>query len=151
MLDEKSLKILEKLEKEDALTPDNVVQEARSPDSPLHDKFEWDDDVAAHQHRLYQARKLIGSIKIERVVNTRTVSVPKYIHDPRTSDQGYIATTRLKSAKKIALEAVMREYQAIDNALARAEGMAAVLGVEADVRRLRAMAKKSADKIGKAA
>lgn len=37
-------------------TPEALVQAARSPRSPAHKHFEWDDERAAHQHRLTQAR-----------------------------------------------------------------------------------------------
>lgn len=58
------------------LKPESVVEEARSSRSPLHSKFTWDDTIAAHEHRLYQARHLIrvvvnvmpnGSSEEERV------------------------------------------------------------------------------------
>lgn len=42
------------------LLPEVVVDEARSPKSPLHSRFTWDDTEAAHQHRLWQARQLIS-------------------------------------------------------------------------------------------
>lgn len=41
------------------LTPAAVVQSAAADDSPLHDKFEWDDTVAGREYRLWQARELI--------------------------------------------------------------------------------------------
>ena len=41
------------------LKPIAVVEAARSPDSPLHSRFQWDDTMAAHQWRLEQARQLI--------------------------------------------------------------------------------------------
>lgn len=41
------------------LHPEVVVDAARSPDSVLHDCFEWDDSVAASEYRVWQARKLI--------------------------------------------------------------------------------------------
>lgn len=46
------------------LTPALVVEDARHQSSPLHLCFEWNDEHAAHQHRLAQARKLIGSIVV---------------------------------------------------------------------------------------
>lgn len=58
------------------LKPESVVEEARSSRSPLHSRFTWDDTIAAHEHRLYQARRLIrvtvsvipnGSSEEERV------------------------------------------------------------------------------------
>jgi hypothetical protein len=44
------------------LRPDAVVEAARAEDSPLHDKFEWDDGAAAEKYRLVQARYLINVI-----------------------------------------------------------------------------------------
>lgn len=41
------------------LLPEHVVQSAKANNSPLHSRFEWDNSVAAHQYRLWQARQLI--------------------------------------------------------------------------------------------
>lgn len=41
------------------LKPELVVEEARRPSSPLHSRFQWDDSVAAHEYRIFQARNLI--------------------------------------------------------------------------------------------
>lgn len=49
------------------ITPRAVVDDAASPKSPLHPCFEWDDDKAADAHRLWQARKLIGSIVVAEI------------------------------------------------------------------------------------
>lgn len=46
------------------LTPEIVVNEAQAESSPLHDGFEWDDSVAAHEYRLHQARHIINCIVI---------------------------------------------------------------------------------------
>ncbi len=49
------------------LTPQVVVEDASNVGSPLHRCFEWNDDKAAHQFRLSQARKLIGSIVVAQI------------------------------------------------------------------------------------
>lgn len=41
------------------LQPEAVVRAATPESSPLHSRFEWNDDVAAQAHRLWQARQLI--------------------------------------------------------------------------------------------
>ena len=46
------------------ITADEVVELAKDPDNPMHGYFEWDNQKAGHQYRLYQARKLIAGIKI---------------------------------------------------------------------------------------
>ena len=46
------------------LDPDIVLEEARPPTSPIHDRFEWDDSVAAEAWRKEQAHSLIRSVKV---------------------------------------------------------------------------------------
>jgi len=49
------------------LTPQNVVDEARPVDHPLHHHFEWDDAVSGHEFRIIQARQLIRRVTVTRV------------------------------------------------------------------------------------
>lgn len=49
------------------ITPRNVVADAQAHNSPLHRCFEWDDAKAADEHRLQQARHLIGAIVVVQV------------------------------------------------------------------------------------
>lgn len=42
------------------LRAEDVVDAARDEASPLHASFTWDDNAAAHQYRIWQARRLIG-------------------------------------------------------------------------------------------
>ena len=42
------------------LQPHHVVEYAKDPETLLHSKFEWEDSVAGHQYRLWQARKVIS-------------------------------------------------------------------------------------------
>lgn len=44
------------------LTPEDILDDAKNDNSPLHSFFEWSDSTAAHQHRLHQARGLIRSV-----------------------------------------------------------------------------------------
>lgn len=41
------------------VSPQMVLDRARDESSPLHDCFEWDNDVAAEKYRLVQARVLL--------------------------------------------------------------------------------------------
>lgn len=73
--------VLDELSKQTEVTARDVVDAARSSQSPLHDYFEWDDRLAADHYRLRQARNMLGAIKIkyiEKVANqdgaTQTVS-----------------------------------------------------------------------------
>ena len=44
--------------------PHDLLDVARSPDSPLHEMFTWDNDLAAEKWRLAQARKLITAVRV---------------------------------------------------------------------------------------
>lgn len=51
-------------DKKGSLTALVVLQGARVKRSPLHTLFEWDDNVAAHEYRLVQAREVLRSVVI---------------------------------------------------------------------------------------
>lgn len=51
------------------LQPELVVAKARPKTSPLHDRFTWDDSVAGHQYRIWQARQLIR-VSVEILAGT---------------------------------------------------------------------------------
>ena len=55
---------LERLKLAGPLTAERVLDEASDRSSPLYKYFEWDNDKAAHQYRLEQARRLIRSIEV---------------------------------------------------------------------------------------
>jgi len=59
------------------LRPADVVEAALNPKSPLHGCFEWDDDKAAKQYRLEQARKLIREVRVEYADQ---LSAPVFVH-----------------------------------------------------------------------
>lgn len=46
------------------ITPEAVVSDAERESSPLHNLFEWDDEVAGGKYRLIQAAELIRSVRV---------------------------------------------------------------------------------------
>jgi hypothetical protein len=48
------------------IDPEAVVAKAKSKRSAMHNEFEWDDTVAAHEHRLATARTIVRSIQCVR-------------------------------------------------------------------------------------
>jgi len=46
------------------VNPKDVLKDAADRKSPYHSFFEWNDTKAAYEHRLWQARQLLGRIKI---------------------------------------------------------------------------------------
>ena len=54
----------ERLEAEGRLTAETLVDENREEGTPLHEEFEWRDDVAAEEWRKQQARMIINSLVV---------------------------------------------------------------------------------------
>lgn len=108
---------LARIEKsEGELTPTAVLDRARSANSSLHGHFEWDDNIAAEQHRLSQAGELIRSIVID--VTHSNVEPPKatraYVSVQRESGRSYVAT-------QTAMSDVELRRQVLDRAWAELE------------------------------
>tara|TARA_R100001082_G_C4245518_1_gene109240 strand:+ start:61 stop:555 length:495 start_codon:yes stop_codon:yes gene_type:complete len=69
---------LETIQQENGkVTAHLVLDHARPISSPLHPIFQWDDEQAAEQYRLHQARNLIRSIE---VVKPEGTNEPVYVH-----------------------------------------------------------------------
>lgn len=117
------------------ITPQQIVDAARNEDSPLHRFFEWDDDKAAEQYRLDQARTLLRSCQVEVTVSDRKVQVPYYVRDPEadTMDQGYVESGRLKTQEDLSREVLLTEFQRAGSQLARARRLAAYFGAVEEV------------------
>lgn len=82
------------------LTPQEVLRRAADPDSPLHGMFEWDDSEAAREYRLWQARTLLGAIRIEVEPNrppVRLQNVIRVVDEER--ERGYVSLTSAMSSE----------------------------------------------------
>lgn len=126
-----ALKELKQLEdRKGRLTPEQVLEAASDPKSALHSQFEWDDSKAAYAHRLDQARELIRRVKIELVVEERTIKAVAYVRDPdrQTSEPGYINSMRV--TKRTAGAVLTAELNAIYADLKRAYGIAEAKSAE---------------------
>ena len=133
---EDKLKALQAIEAASGvLTPEAVLEAAKSPESILHDSFTWDDSEAAHQHRLYQARKLISSVKVQIKTETQTISTVFYVRDPNApkETQGYVSLNHLKRDDDLAREALLQEFSRVASALERARHLASALKMESEI------------------
>lgn len=134
------------------LTPDAVVADAKSPESPLHDQFEWDDSAAANQYRLDQARSLIRTMRIEVTTESRTVSTVRYVRDPSAGEeQGYVEVTKLKDDRALARDALLAELVALNARFVRAHSLADALGLSAEFVELRDRVESLRERITRAA
>jgi len=74
------------------IVPEDVVNDAEDPKSPLHRYFDWDDASAAHTARCDKAAHLIRICKVNvRVSPSKTVEVRAFInvreHEPETETE----------------------------------------------------------------
>ena len=82
------------VEESDGLTPDAVVEAARLRWSPLHDYFEWDNDIAAEKHRIAQARHLLNHIRVEIVYDSDRREVQKKFFNVKVSREDEASSRR---------------------------------------------------------
>lgn len=120
------------------LTPEAVVEDAKSKSSPLHDKFTWDIKKAAYAHWLDQARALIRTVRYEHRTETRVISAVAYVRNPESEpgEQGYVHTKKLRSDVDLSREAVAYEFARALAALNRAREIAVVLEIDGDIDKL---------------
>jgi hypothetical protein len=76
------------------LTPALVVDEASKPKSPGHQWFTWDDQQAAYERRLDQARYLIRAVVIVRIDQKPIEPVRALVNVRRVEDGEHIRVYR---------------------------------------------------------
>lgn len=98
------------------LTPQDILDDARNGNSPLHSFFEWNDSAAAEQHRLAQARGLIRSVVAiytspdKPAVRQRAyVSIRGAGQEAHYREVGHAMS--VKSTRDIVLKTAWREFQ----------------------------------------
>lgn len=106
--------------REGVLTAAAVVAEAADHTSPLHAYFEWNDEAAAVQHRLEQARQLIKSYRV-RIVSEeeQTSQVRAWISEPDRGGYSMVVD-------------VVRDEERREAEMARIRAQAALIATKAD-------------------
>lgn len=146
----KAKKELEKIRRANKgrLHPESVVKSARSKRSPIHDYFEWEDSVAAHNFRVQQASELIR-ITVE-VLPSSSVPSRVYVSLPsdRLSGGGYRSTKEVllrSSTREEMLQSALVDLQALERKYGRLIELTDVFAASAHFRRkLREILKRSA-------
>ena len=118
-----------------AITPQAVVDEATPKKSPIHPAFEWRNDVAANEHRKWQARNLIRSVRVvEQDVQGEKQTTPAYIHvrpqTAETRDGGYHPAAT-----------VISDFDLFERAISEAHQK--LISAERSVNELRSLAQKT--------
>jgi len=95
-----------------ALTPDALLERARSANSAGHDHFEWADGKAAHLHRISQAGDLIRAITID--VTHSNVEPPKtvraFVSVEREGQRSYTSTVHAMSDAELRKQVVAKAW-----------------------------------------
>lgn len=122
-------------ERDGGIRPSVVVEEARADESPLHAPFEWDDEVASEQYRLWQARKLVRNVVpviYERSADTgeRVEREIPFVHVPAKGDEpsqyrdlDSLATDTDAFAR--AFDSAMQKLRVAQRSVAELEGLVA--------------------------
>lgn len=141
--------VLESLEQNGRLTPHDVLDEARHPDSPLHARFNWDDESAAESWRLEQARRLIRSVQVRITIEETHYSVPMRVRDPGKSahEAGYVGQAVLREDPDAARKMLRYEFDRVLSLVTRAAVYAHAVGLDGDVDALRASVSKLLKKL----
>jgi len=90
----KDTKILDELRKiakknRGLVRPEQVVMAAVDEASPLHGQFLWNDEKAAHEYRLWQARELIAAYWVVEPASQAPIRLLLSLTSDRPAKQGY--------------------------------------------------------------
>jgi hypothetical protein len=107
-------------ERDGKVTPDAVVEAARPKTSPLHSHFQWNNDKAAHEYRLWQARQLIAVVVFERAPNDLQRTFTSVVLEKETSSGAVIVERAYVETKK-ALENPNLRQQILEEAIREAK------------------------------
>ena len=123
---------LRELEAEDRLTPERVLEDARSETSPLHDLFDWDVEKAARRHWLDRSREIIGAFRVSVEVKKTIHVIPRYVEDPDKlpGAQGYVSMDAVKQDDMLARRVLIAECNRVIGAVTRARGIAAAVDMQ---------------------
>ena len=80
---------------------DPIIEEARSVTNPLHDQFEWDDSIAAQEHRRNQARRLLACIRVVNKGSSGPKMFKAFVNIQKGTQQSYHTTAEALSDKEL--------------------------------------------------
>lgn len=106
--------------KRGVLNPVVVEEEARPEEHPLHDRFEWDDSLAAVAHRRTQAHQLIQSVRVKFVTAGGEPKSVRAFHavrlDPTSDGFEYLTAREISTTpltREMMLAAMRRDFAAL--------------------------------------
>lgn len=127
--------MLERLEAENNLTAKALVDANRDESAPLHNEFEWDDNIAAEAYRETQARHIINCLEI---VREEAEPVRAFFNIRREEREYHRIETilREKDSREALLKTALAELAAFQRKYKDLVELAAVLSAIDEVERL---------------
>ncbi len=101
------------------LTPAGVVDDARPEESVLHPAFEWDDSIAAEEHRRQQARHLVGGLRVVVETPEEARSTRAYVHVRIDEHEGYALAAQVMTDEALREQVVRRAWVELQSWIAR--------------------------------
>ena len=100
------------------LKPSDVVETASDKNNILHKNFEWDDSKAGVAYRLWQARQLIKSVKVEIIdydlpLISPYVSIKEYRNDENGGYRLLADVLKDENLKKELLKEALAEFNRV--------------------------------------
>lgn len=121
--------VMDRLAEEDRLNAQELVEESRPEDAPLHQEFEWDDTIAAEKYREEQAGALIRHLTVKIEANNQEYPTRQYFMVQKEMNTYEPIHVILRDEDKTAmlLEQAKREMQAFKAKYAGLKELAAVI------------------------
>lgn len=63
-----------------SITAKEVLDDAKNTDTPYHEHFDWDNEIAGEKYRLAQARQLLSNIVEVKVISEEEVPVRVFVN-----------------------------------------------------------------------
>ena len=108
----------EELEKTGGLTPKRLLDANRDENAPLHNEFEWRDDIAAEKYREKQARHIIAClcVRTETTNGKQSEPVRAFLKiTPESEYQSLNVILQSADSHSAMLAAARRELKAFQN------------------------------------
>lgn len=105
--------VVEKIEAEHgSVTKELLLEESRPVESATHSLFEWDNDKAAEQYRLEQARHTISALRVVYVTPEKEeVSVRAFVNVSELSDKARYRNVEVALSEEDSREAYLKRIR----------------------------------------
>ena len=99
----------------ESVTPKQILEYARNPETELHKCFEWDDSIAAEKFRLQQARMVVCQLVIVEDMNKPEPQKIRVIQSTGEAYKPVKMIVRNKTEYESLLERARAELRAFKN------------------------------------